>query len=97
VQLHRGSIAPSGGQAHAFMQLPTSFPVLCVVPGDKTFTNHSTGTATRLGPWGYSYTPAGQVHSAEYHADTVFYIGFDGEPAFQQHIVHVLVSETRLI
>jgi hypothetical protein len=47
--------------------------------GDKTFTNHSTGTATRLGPWGYSYTPAGQVHSAEYHADTVFYIGFEGE------------------
>ncbi|WIA20587.1 hypothetical protein OEZ85_004974 [Tetradesmus obliquus] len=51
---------------------------LLVLSGDKTFTNHSTGSITRLGPWGYSYTPAGQVHSAQYHADTVFYIGFEG-------------------
>lgn len=63
-----------------FAHVPMTAPHACCVTGDKTFTNHSTGSVTRLGPWGYSYTPAGQVHSAQYHADTVFYIGFEGEP-----------------
>lgn len=80
---HRLAAAVVPRQTHplACGSFCTDWRCLCCTSctaGDKTFTNHTTGTATRLGPWGYSYTPAGQVHSAEYHADTVFHIGFDG-------------------
>lgn len=41
-------------------------------------TNHVEGATYRLGPWDFLYTPAGQSHSVTYHADTTFFLGFDG-------------------
>lgn len=50
-----------------------------IINGDKTVSNLSVGDSWRLKAGDHLYTPAGQVHSVKYHADTEIFFSCDGE------------------